>query len=147
MRGQKDAEEAARRFCQNYSTAKISFEINGIIDRPAAGSDLASALLKADSRLQPCKEEAGFCPQFAANDRLVQSARRAGSAKAVNHHEKNMKKIEAIIKPFKLEEVKDALSELGIEGMTVSEVKGLAGKRVIQKSIVAANTPWIFSRR
>jgi nitrogen regulatory protein PII len=35
-----------------------------------------------------------------------------------------MKKIEAIIKPFKLEEVKDALSETGIEGMTVSEVKG-----------------------
>jgi nitrogen regulatory protein P-II 1 len=35
-----------------------------------------------------------------------------------------MKKIEAIIKPFKLEEVKDALSEVGVEGMTVSEVKG-----------------------
>jgi nitrogen regulatory protein PII len=35
-----------------------------------------------------------------------------------------MKKIEAIIKPFKLEEVKDALADLGIEGMTVSEVKG-----------------------
>ena len=35
-----------------------------------------------------------------------------------------MKKIEAIIKPFKLEDVKDALIEVGIEGMTVSEVKG-----------------------
>jgi nitrogen regulatory protein P-II 1 len=35
-----------------------------------------------------------------------------------------MKKIEAIIKPFKLEEVKEALAELGIEGMTVTEVKG-----------------------
>ena len=35
-----------------------------------------------------------------------------------------MKKIEAIIKPFKLEEVKDALGEIGIEGMTVTEVKG-----------------------
>ena len=35
-----------------------------------------------------------------------------------------MKKIEAIIKPFKLEDVKDALVEVGIEGMTVSEVKG-----------------------
>ena len=36
-----------------------------------------------------------------------------------------MKKIEAIVKPFKLEEVRDALEELGINGMTVSEVKGL----------------------
>ena len=36
----------------------------------------------------------------------------------------DMKKLEAIIKPFKLEEVKEALAELGIEGMTVTEVKG-----------------------
>ena len=35
-----------------------------------------------------------------------------------------MKKIEAVIKPFKLEDVKDALAEIGISGMTVSEVKG-----------------------
>lgn len=40
-----------------------------------------------------------------------------------------MKKIEAIIKPFKLEEVKDALAELGIEGMTVSEVKGFGRQK------------------
>ena len=40
-----------------------------------------------------------------------------------------MKKIEAIIKPFKLEEVKDALGEVGIEGMTVSEVKGFGRQK------------------
>jgi nitrogen regulatory protein PII len=40
-----------------------------------------------------------------------------------------MKKIEAIIKPFKLEEVKDALSEVGIEGMTVIEVKGFGRQK------------------
>ncbi|MBL9167029.1 MAG: P-II family nitrogen regulator [Verrucomicrobiales bacterium] len=40
-----------------------------------------------------------------------------------------MKKIEAIIKPFKLEEVKDALSEVGIEGMTVTEVKGFGRQK------------------
>jgi nitrogen regulatory protein P-II 1 len=40
-----------------------------------------------------------------------------------------MKKIEAIIKPFKLEEVKDALAELSIEGMTVSEVKGFGRQK------------------
>ena len=40
-----------------------------------------------------------------------------------------MKKVEAIIKPFKLEDVKEALSELGIEGMTVTEVKGFGRQR------------------
>ncbi len=40
-----------------------------------------------------------------------------------------MKKIEAIIKPFKLEEVKDALREAGVEGMTVSEVKGFGRQK------------------
>src|ERR1700760_1905379 len=40
-----------------------------------------------------------------------------------------MKKIEAIIKPFKLEEVKDALSEVGVVGMTVSEVKGFGRQK------------------
>lgn len=40
-----------------------------------------------------------------------------------------MKKIEAIIKPFKLEEVKEALAEIGIEGMTVTEVKGFGRQK------------------
>jgi nitrogen regulatory protein P-II 1 len=40
-----------------------------------------------------------------------------------------MKKIEAIIKPFKLEEVKDALTKIGIQGMTISEVKGFGRQK------------------
>ena len=40
-----------------------------------------------------------------------------------------MKKIEAIVKPFKLEEVKDALGEIGITGMTVTEVKGFGRQK------------------
>jgi len=47
-----------------------------------------------------------------------------------------MKKIEAIIKPFKLDEVKDALSEVGIQGMTVTEVKGFGrtgGKKEVYR--------------
>jgi nitrogen regulatory protein P-II 1 len=47
-----------------------------------------------------------------------------------------MKKIEAIIKPFKLDEVKDALAEVGIKGMTVTEVKGFGrtgGKREVYR--------------
>ncbi len=40
-----------------------------------------------------------------------------------------MKKIEAIIKPFKLDEVKEALNKLGIQGMTVTEVKGFGRQK------------------
>ena len=47
-----------------------------------------------------------------------------------------MKKVEAIVKPFKLDEVKDALAEVGIKGMTVTEVKGFGrtgGKREVYR--------------
>ena len=47
-----------------------------------------------------------------------------------------MKKVEAIIKPFKLDEVKDALAEVGISGMTVTEVKGFGrtgGKKEVYR--------------
>ena len=40
-----------------------------------------------------------------------------------------MKKVEAIIKPFKLEEVKDSLAEIGVEGMTITEVKGFGRQK------------------
>jgi nitrogen regulatory protein P-II 1 len=40
-----------------------------------------------------------------------------------------MKKIEAVIKPFKLDDVKDALGKLGIQGMTIQEVKGFGRQR------------------
>ncbi|MDO8519663.1 MAG: P-II family nitrogen regulator [Deltaproteobacteria bacterium] len=40
-----------------------------------------------------------------------------------------MKKIEAIIKPFKLDEVKEAITDLGIQGMTISEVKGFGRQK------------------
>jgi nitrogen regulatory protein P-II 1 len=40
-----------------------------------------------------------------------------------------VKKVEAIIKPFKLDEVKDALNEIGVQGMTVTEVKGFGRQK------------------
>jgi nitrogen regulatory protein P-II 1 len=43
--------------------------------------------------------------------------------------EASMKKVEAIIKPFKLDDVKEALGEVGIQGMTVSEVKGFGRQK------------------
>jgi len=47
-----------------------------------------------------------------------------------------LKKVEAIIKPFKLDEVKEALSEIGVQGMTVTEVKGFGrtgGKKEVYR--------------
>ena len=58
-----------------------------------------------------------------------ETGRKIGPDKRSSNNETTMKKIDAIIKPFKLEEVKDALSELGIEGMTVSEVKGFGRQK------------------
>lgn len=47
----------------------------------------------------------------------------------VDNEKKTMKKIELLIKPFKLDEVKEALANLGIYGMTVSEVKGFGQQK------------------
>jgi nitrogen regulatory protein P-II 1 len=54
---------------------------------------------------------------------------RCFDAKNISRLTKSMKKIEAIIKPFKVEEVKDALSDIGIQGMTVSEVRGFGRQK------------------
>ena len=58
-----------------------------------------------------------------------------------------MKKVEAIIKPFKLDEVKDALAEVGIQGMTVTEVKGFGRRRGKQRSTAAPRTSSTSSPR
>jgi nitrogen regulatory protein PII len=76
---------------------------------------VASSLLKAGYTTRAGHEPA--CPLLAKWDQ------------AQLKQKQTMKKIEAIIKPFKLEEVKDALSEIGIEGMTVSEVKGFGRQK------------------
>ena len=58
-----------------------------------------------------------------------------------------MKKIEAIIKPFKLEEVKENLGIIGIHGMTVIEVKGFGRQKVIQNYTEGQNTSLIFYQK
>jgi nitrogen regulatory protein P-II 1 len=60
-----------------------------------------------------------------AGRRIDKRARKHQRLRKLN----DMKKIEAIVKPFKLEEVKDALGEIGIEGMTVTEVKGFGRQK------------------
>ena len=55
-----------------------------------------------------------------------------------------MKKIEAIIRHFKLDDIKTALTECGVEGMTITEVKAMAGKKVILKCTAAMNMPLIL---
>ena len=58
-----------------------------------------------------------------------------------------MKKVEAIIKPFKLDEVKDALAEVGIKGMTVTEVRASAAPAASARCTGAAPTSWTSCRR
>ena len=53
----------------------------------------------------------------------------ADTRTVVGHSGVEMKKIEAIIKPFKLDEVKDALHEVGIQGLTVTEAKGFGRQK------------------
>ena len=57
-----------------------------------------------------------------------------------------MKKIEAIIKPFKLDDVREALTEMGITGMTVTEVKGFGrGNSDSRKSNLAGDFPLFYT--
>ena len=58
-----------------------------------------------------------------------------------------MKKVEAIIKPFKLDEVKQALTEVGIAGLTATEVRASAGRRATPSSTAARSTWSTFSPR
>jgi nitrogen regulatory protein P-II 1 len=58
-----------------------------------------------------------------------------------------MKKIDAIIKPFKLDDVREALAEVGITGMTVTEVKGFGRQKGIPSCTAARSIWWIFCRK
>jgi nitrogen regulatory protein P-II 1 len=60
---------------------------------------------------------------------FTEPARLLVSGQSIKQAERAMKKIEAIIKPFKLEDVKAALTALGIQGMTVAEVKGFGRQK------------------
>jgi len=55
-----------------------------------------------------------------------------------------MKKIEAVIKPFKLDEVREALSEIGINGITATEVKGFGRQKDIPSYTEVLNMSLIF---
>ena len=58
-----------------------------------------------------------------------------------------MKKIEAIIKPFKLDEVKEALQEVGLQGITVTEAKGLVVRRATRNCTGGPSMSSIFCRK
>ena len=58
-----------------------------------------------------------------------------------------MQKIEAVIQPSKLDAVKDALVEIGVEGMTITEARGQGGRRGIRSSIAGGSTRSTCCRR
>ena len=55
-----------------------------------------------------------------------------------------MKMITAIVKPFKLDDVREALSEIGVQGITVTESRALAARKAIRNCIAAPST-WLIS--
>lgn len=59
---------------------------------------------------------------------------------------KSMKLVTAIIKPFKLDDVREAISDIGVTGMTVTEVKGFGRQKDIPSCIVEQNMWWIFAQ-
>ena len=58
-----------------------------------------------------------------------------------------MKKVEAVIKPFKLDEVKEALHEIGVSGITYVEAKGFGRQKGHTELYRGANMSWIFCPR
>jgi nitrogen regulatory protein PII len=58
-----------------------------------------------------------------------------------------MKLVTAIIKPFKLDDVRQALTEIGAQGITVTEVKGFGRSAATPSSTAAPNTSWTSCRR
>ena len=58
-----------------------------------------------------------------------------------------MKMVTAVIKPFKLDDVREALSTIGVQGITVSEVKGFGRQKAIPSSTEARSTWSIFYQR
>jgi nitrogen regulatory protein PII len=58
-----------------------------------------------------------------------------------------MKFVSAIIKPFKLDEVREALSAIGVQGITVTEVKGFGRQKATPSCIAVQNMWWIFCQK
>jgi nitrogen regulatory protein PII len=58
-----------------------------------------------------------------------------------------MKLVTVVIKPFKLEDVREALSSIGIQGLTVTEVKGLAVRKVMRSSTAAPSIASTFCQK
>lgn len=56
-----------------------------------------------------------------------------------------MKLVSAIIKPFKLDDVREAIASVGIEGMTVTEVKGFGRQKAIPSYTAVRNIKWTFA--
>jgi nitrogen regulatory protein P-II 1 len=79
-----------------------------------------------------CWQSAGFSARAGLAQELLSVARRSlgpNGFEEIRDREHEMKKVEAIIKPFKLDEVKEALQEVGLQGITVTEAKGFGRQK------------------
>src|SRR3979490_619193 len=109
---------ASRRSPRRSSASAISWAICRVKTRQNCPG---SAYLYGRERARPCRR--GHCPALAW---VMLYPAQGGAARIESG---SMKKVEAIIKPFKLEEVKGALHEVGIKGITVTEAKGFGRQK------------------
>jgi nitrogen regulatory protein P-II 1 len=103
-----------------HSAAQTGSSRPADVDHAAICTQFRPILHRWSAKLQLCGGRAGGParrPMLEAADRPIQPSRQA------------MKKIEAIIKPFKLDEVKEALQEVGLQGITVIEAKGFGRQK------------------
>jgi nitrogen regulatory protein P-II 1 len=96
----------------------------------AATWGLERGTSRALARVSSTRNEVSFFQKiFREKNHIPVYSYRLSASIALQLGSTEMKKIEAIIKPFKLEDVKEALAGLGVEGMTVSEVKGFGRQK------------------
>src|ERR671935_2528128 len=97
----------------------------------AAAQPVSTSALRNSWRMKGCGPASAF--HSSRSTRASDSAMRTAS-KSLRYNDRHqreppMKKVEAIVKPFKLDEVREALSEIGVTGLTVTEVKGFGRQK------------------
>src|SRR5438105_15637199 len=103
----------------------------GAQPRPAAAQPVSISAVRNSWRMKGCGPASAFHSSRStrASDSAMSTLSKSLRYNGRHQREPPMKKVEAIVKPFKLDEVREALSENGVTGLTVTEVKGFGRQK------------------